>query len=100
MGLRLIECCTLRVKDIHPTGGAFPQGLEPLGTTLYFSADDGASGRELWKSSGSAAGTLRVADLRAGAGSSAPERLQAVGGTLFFTADDGLRGRELWAFTP
>jgi ELWxxDGT repeat protein len=35
---------------------------------LYFRANDGSSGNELWRSDGTADGTLRVIDLNAGDG--------------------------------
>jgi ELWxxDGT repeat protein len=54
------------------------------------------NGNELWKSDGTAAGSVMVADIRPGSGSSNPSILTNVGGTLFFTADDGLHGSELW----
>jgi ELWxxDGT repeat protein len=38
--------------------------------TLYFTANDGTSGYELWKSDGTEAGALRVKDIRSGAPSS------------------------------
>ena len=67
------------------------------GGTLYFWANDGVSGYELWKSDGTEAGTVRVKDINAGA---RPVRsrlpLTNVGGTLYFSADDGTSGCELW----
>jgi ELWxxDGT repeat protein len=65
--------------------------------TLFFSAHDGIWGRELWKSDGTDAGTVRVKDIKPGSGDSTPDYLTAVDGTLFFSADDGSHGRELWA---
>jgi ELWxxDGT repeat protein len=64
---------------------------------LYFSADDGVNGRELWKSDGTEAGTVSVADLAPGSESSDPQFLTLAGLHLFFSADDGTHGRELWA---
>ncbi|MCA2759485.1 ELWxxDGT repeat protein, partial [Microcystis sp. M145S2] len=59
-------------------------------------ANDGVSGYELWKSDGTAAGTVLVKDIRPGSTGSYPRYLTAVGNTLFFTAYDGVSGYELW----
>ena len=66
---------------------------------LFFGADDGTTGRELWKSAGTDAGTVVVKDIRPGPSSSFPDQatsLTDVGGALFFTASDGTTGFELW----
>ena len=72
--------------------------LVALGGTLYFSATTGDPGTdtELWRSDGTAKGTQRVKDVRAGEEGSSPRGLTVMGGRLFFTADDGTHGRELW----
>ena len=64
--------------------------------TLFFQANDGSSGEELWKSDGTSAGTVMVKDIANG-GSSFPRELTNVNGTLFFRASDGIaNGPELW----
>ena len=73
-----------------------PEQLTNVGGTLFFSANDGKKGRELWKSDGTAAGTKRVKDIRPGPKGSGPTWLTAVGDRLYFTAHDGRKGRELW----
>ena len=45
------------------TGSADPSNLTVLNGTLYFSANDGIHGTQLWKSDGTAAGTTMVTDL-------------------------------------
>ena len=59
------------VKDIYPGGNSsYARYLTAVGNTLYFAADDGSSGYELWKSDGTTAGTVRVADLYPGSSGS------------------------------
>jgi ELWxxDGT repeat protein len=64
--------------------------------TLFFAANDGTRGHELWKSDGTSTGTVLVKDIRPGAFGSYPYSLTNVGGRLFFIANDGTNGRELW----
>lgn len=83
------------VRDIHPTGQSMPEEFTPIGNTLFFVATDGG-GRELWKSDGSYAGTVRVRDIMPGEMHGNPRHLTAHQGVLYFTANDGQSGRELW----
>ena len=73
-----------------------PYYLTAVGNTLYFVANDGTYGYELWKSDGTAAGTVMVKDIYSGSSSSSPYYLTAVGNTLYFRANDGTNGYELW----
>jgi ELWxxDGT repeat protein len=90
---------TFLVDKIHPgngvNNGSSPSYLTTVSGTLFFAADDGTHGRELWESNGSASGTFLVSDINPN-GSSYPEKLTNVNGTLFFAADDATHGRELW----
>src|SRR5436853_4546420 len=76
--------------------GSEPQHLTNVAGRMFFSADDGANGRELWRSDGTPAGTAMVKDIAPGAASSTPRALTPVAGVLFFTANDGVDGYELW----
>lgn len=87
------------LADIRPgTQGSRPRELVQSTAGLFFTAEDGVSGRELWRSTGIGGGasTFRVKDLRPGAATSNPRRLTVAGDKLFFTAEDGVHGRELW----
>jgi ELWxxDGT repeat protein len=66
-----------------------------MGSTLFFRADDGTNGTELWKSDGTTAGTSMVKDIHP-TSSSNPYQLTVVGSTLFFEAYDDINGTELW----
>ena len=83
------------VKDINTTGnGANPSYMTNVGGTIFFAADDGLHGSELWRSDGTT--TVLVKDIWPGWGGSNPANLTAVGDLLFFTAGDGSHGNELW----
>ena len=64
--------------------------------TLYFRAEDGSSGNELWKSDGTNAGTVMVRDINAGVADTYPSYLISISGMLYFAANDGSSGNELW----
>jgi ELWxxDGT repeat protein len=97
---------TVLVKDINPSGsstpggpgGAFPGAPTSVGRTLFFPADDGVHGFELWKTDGTRVRTTLVKDMNR-ASSSAPCLLTRVGRTLFFEANSKLPsfgGTQLW----
>ncbi|MES1242149.1 MAG: ELWxxDGT repeat protein [Acidobacteriota bacterium] len=86
-----------RVQDIRPgTGSSNPRRLTSAGSLVFFTADDGTAGEELWKSDGTEVGTVRVADIRPGSETSWIRELTAAGDRVFFAADDGIHGVELW----
>jgi ELWxxDGT repeat protein len=67
-----------------------------LGERLYFSAEDGIHGRELWSTDGTAEGTEMVADVCPGYCFGWAAYLTVVGDRLYFYGDDGAHGGELW----
>ncbi len=107
MAERLEERCLLSstaqlVQDINTvpiTAGSVPSNLIDINGTLYFTASTSTTGSELWKSDGTAAGTVFVAEIAIPGGSN-PGNLTDVNGRLFFTATDDTHGRELWLFAP
>ena len=88
------------VRDINSgelSGLAFRTDFAVLNGDLYFSADDGRNGRELWRSNGTSVGTQLVADINRGAESSNPSNLTVFNDLIYFSADDGTgEGIELW----
>jgi ELWxxDGT repeat protein len=100
---------TVLVTDLSPgPGSAFlfpnnsdePSPLNVIGESIYFAADDGVHGRELWKSDGTPEGTVLVGDLNPGPQGSGivGTSLVPVGphGGFAFSATEGVSGMELW----
>lgn len=92
---------TVLVSDINPgPDGSIPTWgfaflAAPFGSSLLFSATDGISGNELWKSDGSTEGTVQVSDINPGPGSSDLKLFSSSTG-VFLQANDGTTGSELW----
>ena len=103
---RLLAAAVTYLGDLNPeTAASTPTDLTQLDGVVYFSADDGTHGRELWRSDGTAAGTTMVVDADPGTGSGmaiggATKVIAAAGGKLFFAATDGASGTELWSHDP
>ena len=94
---------TMVVKDINRTDSygygtesSSPAALTAVEDRLFFTADDGRRGRELWRSDGTVRGTALVKNIKRGSGSSEPSSLGSAESSLYFAADDGARGSELW----
>ena len=83
---------TILLKDINPGPASGPYDDELFrfytdlvlnGDVLYFSADDGTSGEELWRSDGTTSGTFMVTDLDEN-DSSSPGYLSPYNGEIYF----------------
>ncbi len=86
------------VKDIKPgPSGSSPSFLTKVGDRLFFNADDGVHGQELWVSDGTEEGTYMVIDLVPGPDGSVPQRQMAdLNGRCVFYADNNDDGFDLY----
>ena len=80
-----------------------PGNLVSMGDYLLYShamagCDGGSSGcgNELFRSDGTAEGTVPVKDINPGVNSSYVSSIMNVDGVGYFNADDGTHGKELW----
>lgn len=91
------------IGDLHDgAASSTPRYMTAIGSTIFFRADDGEFGLELWRTDPpyDADHTFRVTDINPGVASAWPEYLTVLDGILFFQADDGNRGKELWKLEP
>ena len=79
------------------SSSSFPRELTPSRNKLYFVANDGNTGFELWSISDQGDQLTRISDLNPGNTSSSPEELTMVGKNLYFSADNG-SGRQLFYY--
>ncbi len=90
---------TVLVKNINPATvgvkGSSPSFLTVVGSTVFFAANDGTHGVELWRTDATE-GAVLVKDIVPGSGGTAFVDLMAIGGKLYFNANDGVHGEELW----
>jgi ELWxxDGT repeat protein len=89
------------VKDIWPgDDGSFPGEFTVFKNQLFFEADDGTNGSELWVTDGTEGGTMLVKDIVTGSNGSEPEEFIVFGDRLYFTNDDShpsFGEGELWS---
>ncbi len=95
------EASTVMVKDINPGGGNgvlsyYSEAvITHIGNTIYFRADDGVNGYQLWKSDGTENGTVRVSAIP---GQLSPYcTFPVVDGTVLFNTYNGPR---YWKYDP
>ncbi len=88
------------VKDVNPiprAQGSDPQGVVMVGGLAFFVAGDGETGRELWRTDGTAAGTFQLVDACPGACSGNPVVVARTERSVFFRAfSQGFSTVDLW----
>ena len=83
------------IGDIRPgEDGSSPRNFRDVDNTLFFVADDGVHGSELWSTA--QGGPFIVKDVNPGQAGSSPQIVASADQEVYFTADDGVHGRELW----
>ena len=99
---------TVMVRDIFPGASvdvattdahsSSPDHLTTFAGQVFFAANDGVNGDELWKTDGTYTGTVMVKDIAPGSSSSNISEMLVFSNTLYFVADGGFDnfGEELW----
>lgn len=91
---------TFLLKDIYNVffgnGSSNPYPIAIVNGVALFGATTFSNGTELWKTDGTASGTVLVKDIFSGSYSSSPTLLKDYNGLIIFRAQDGTNGTELW----
>ena len=95
---RLLSATPQLLKDINlATEDSNPTELVELNGELFFGVYDAdTASYEIWKTDGTTAGTVQVADIVSGTGDSHPMDMTVMGDKLFFNAYTPASGSELW----
>jgi ELWxxDGT repeat protein len=85
-----------------PTFLSTGEEMVTFGGYVYFAADDGVVGNELWRTDGTSAGTTRVRDFNPGGAQANgnPRDFKIVGNRLLFTASNGQSGTAIYVVDP
>ena len=92
------------IKDLNTTPAAFgggtlssfPYKFTVSGGVTYFAAEPVTNSQQLWRTDGTAAGTLALTSLSPGRVATFGDSILDVNGTLFFLAAGNGQGQELW----
>lgn len=84
------------VKDINPSTSGEPMRLCEANGNLFFIANDGNTGNELWFSDGTEAGTRLVKDINPGSSTSNIQKIISFQGKAYFKANAQGQGYELY----
>jgi ELWxxDGT repeat protein len=85
------------VKNINPYSSSYPYSLTDVNGTLYFLADDGEHGMELWSSRGTSKTTHLVKDILPGVEWSNLFDFHNINGSLYFLENAGTPNSLLWS---
>lgn len=84
------------VKDINSATNSTPYAFSAINGIIYFSADDGIHGNELWRSDGTGLGTYLIADINIGLEGANPSGMTEYKEIIYFRAYTEEYGYELW----
>ena len=92
------------IKDINDNIDS-SEGWEPgngivFNDVLYFSANDGNHGHELWSYDVASNSAVMLADIYEGIEGSAPDNFVVFDGKIYFSAESAGTGQELWLYDP
>jgi ELWxxDGT repeat protein len=104
MNFNVIDVETKKVsllKDINPgsANSDLFKNTKMHNGVLYFQANDGSHGNELWRTDGTEKGTYLIEDLNPGIANANPTYCEIIGDDFYFSAVVSGKGRELYSYS-
>jgi len=102
LGAYLLDDINTGTDDNGDPADSSPAAIGDVGWVMFFSADDGETGVELWKTEPPYSYAVQVGDIYPGIDNlkepndSNPKTIERMGTTLFISAEDEEHGEELW----
>ena len=94
---------TKQSYNIHPgAASSYPGDLTPLGSWLYFVAEDGAGnpGGDLWRIQSDGTGQAKLCDINYGLMGTPLGNISATDNAIYFAAEENGNGTTLWRYIP
>ena len=99
-GTQLLKNINNVSNGMGGTNGSNPTNFVLAGNKVFFLANDGANGQELWVTDGTALGTVLVKNIGPTSANGASSILKAIGNSVLFMANDAAptasQNSELW----
>jgi len=84
------------ITSIFPGGNADIKEFHLHEDRIFFSANDGVHGQELWVTDGTEGGTFMLKDIISGGTGSYPKNFTSYNGKIYFTTFDGFDEGHIW----
>lgn len=91
---------TFQSDNFFPSYASVENSMILANNVLYFTANDGTHGKELWKTDGTAAGTVMTFDFNPGSAGSNPNGLTVLNNEVYFSVNTAVFpvGNELYKY--
>lgn len=100
IGTDIFKDINTNITSNNMPASGVPGHFLNINDVLFFTANDGTTGEELWCTDGRIEGTVLIKDIMPNTAPSNTRELVEMGGSLYFIAADPFKGEALWRIDP